>query len=177
MRYERDDVVQMLYQSNLIEREPSNEALIDALAAWDYLTKRHNPITLKTVLGVHQRLQRRLRPDIAGKWRDCDVWIGGEHKPFISTALIEGSVKSWIKLSNPVGMAKWSPERQEKASIESHITFEGLHPFEDGNGRVGRIFYNYLRLQLGLPIHIIEFEDRWEYYDWFKKDKNEGVDG
>jgi hypothetical protein len=49
-----------------------------------------------------------------------------------------------------------------------HVSFEHLHPFRDGNGRVGRILYNWQRLKLGLPIHVIKYEDRWEYYNWFK---------
>ena len=54
----------------------------------------------------------------------------------------------------------------------THIDFEQLHPFEDGNGRVGRILYNIHRVTLGLPIHIIhEGEEQMEYYKWFKEEK------
>jgi Fic family protein len=50
---------------------------------------------------------------------------------------------------------------------EAHIEFEYIHPFVDGNGRVGRMVYNAHRLLLGQPIHIIEESEKNEYYKWF----------
>ena len=168
IKYKKKDVLEMLQQSNEIEDELSPEAMEDSILAWDYLMKPRKELKLKTILTVHDKLLHRLRPDIAGKVRDCEVWIGGEKKMFLSTQLIEETLKGWIKLSNPLGLRPWPAERRNKAAKESHITFESLHPFEDGNGRVGRILYNWLRLQIGLPIHIIYFHKRWEYYNWFK---------
>ena len=50
-----------------------------------------------------------------------------------------------------------------------HVIFEKIHPFRDGNGRVGRILYNIHRLLVGLPIHIIhEGVEQMEYYKWFE---------
>ena len=49
-----------------------------------------------------------------------------------------------------------------------HIMFEHIHPFEDGNGRTGRILMNIQRLKIGLPILIIYEKHKFKYYDWFK---------
>jgi len=58
---------------------------------------------------------------------------------------------------------------KEERSKQIHVAFEDIHPFVDGNGRVGRILYNIHRIKLGLPIHIIhEGEEQKEYYKWFK---------
>ncbi len=52
----------------------------------------------------------------------------------------------------------------------SHIFFEKLHPFEDGNGRTGRILMNLQKLNEELPLLIIhEGEEQMEYYKWFKE--------
>ena len=45
-----------------------------------------------------------------------------------------------------------------------HNQFENIHPFRDGNGRVGRILLNNILLKHGLPPINIYFKNRAEYY-------------
>jgi Fic family protein len=48
-----------------------------------------------------------------------------------------------------------------------HTLFESIHPFQDGNGRVGRILLNYLAISQGYPplvIKGIELSERNKYY-------------
>lgn len=45
-----------------------------------------------------------------------------------------------------------------------HLRFESIHPFADGNGRVGRTLMNYLLMLYGLPPIVIFNEDREVYY-------------
>lgn len=57
-----------------------------------------------------------------------------------------------------------------------HGFFEHLHPFRDGNGRVGRLMSNYILLRCGLPLLIIPIEKREEYIQClklFRKDSQE----
>ena len=55
-----------------------------------------------------------------------------------------------------------------------HIQFEHIHPFEDGNGRTGRVLINHqLLMNNEIPIVIPE-ERRTEYFDYLQ---NYDVDG
>ena len=57
-----------------------------------------------------------------------------------------------------------APENALTAAAYVHAKFENIHPFADGNGRVGRLAMNYLLVLYGYPPIIIHEEDRKEYY-------------
>lgn len=164
------EIEEFLLESNAIEGVFGEEALEDALKAWDYL-KEKSFLTPETILGVHHLLLRKINPDIAGFWRACDVWIGGKRKFFISTQLIEEDIKT---LCDKINLSikdkdKLSGEQKEEICKDAHINFEFIHPHQDGNGRVGRIIMNWHRLILGLPLWIIHAgKEQMEYYKIFK---------
>jgi fido (protein-threonine AMPylation protein) len=151
-----DSEFEFLKQSNYIEAEYGTKALSDAIHAWDYL-RTCAGLNITNVLHCHYILMVYIDSSIAGKVRECDVWIGGVHKPFISTQLIKGNLNHLL-----IRIAKRKIEPKA-----AHIEFEFIHPFVDGNGRVGRMIYNAHRLQLGQPIHIIKESEKHEYYKWF----------
>jgi len=159
---------EFLKQSNYIENERSEEALEDAIRAWQYaLVANKNNIDINAILIIHDFLMKRLNKRISGKFRKRDVYIGGVRKMFVSTKLIEHSIELYleemqISLNDP-------PKDKEETTKKLHVMFEEIHPFEDANGRVGRILYNIHRLNLGLGIHVIhEGDEQYEYYKWFQ---------
>lgn len=156
--------LEFLKHSNWIEKEYSEEALEDAHLAWEYLKKKD--ITLETILTTHLLLMRRLDKEIAGKIRDCDVWIGGEKKIFVAEKLIRDDLEN---LCDAISASRKLSSQREKVTKAMHIDFERLHPFVDGNGRVGRLVWQRHRMMLGLPIKVIhEGEEQEKYYEWFQ---------
>lgn len=76
-------------------------------------------------------------------------------------------------------LIKWFNESLKKKvydevtlSAMAHVWFETIHPFSDGNGRVGRILLSYILVGQGLvniAIKGISKEDRHRYYDCLEK--------
>jgi len=56
-----------------------------------------------------------------------------------------------------------------------HIEFEKIHPFEDGNGRTGRLLINYELLKNNLPPIVIAKEDRVKYFEFIKNSDTIGL--
>lgn len=153
------NTIEFLDHSNRIEGVYGKDSLIDALRAWDCSIT--NPITLNKILTIHKELLLNLNPGIAGKWRDCAVRIGGRICPFLDEKNIIHQMTEWMR--------KHSKARKESDIKRAHIAFERIHPFRDGNGRVGRIIMNRQRLAAGLPLLVIhEGKEQQEYYDWFR---------
>ena len=48
-----------------------------------------------------------------------------------------------------------------------HLEFENVHPFNDGNGRIGRVLINFQFSRLGFPIIIIRDREKTGYYKTF----------
>ena len=147
---------EFLRESNAIEGEYTVGALRDAIKAWKF-AKKANTIDLPLVLGIHERLMKRLNSEIAGNLRDYSVMVGGS--VCLDHAKVKKELLKWCKKS-------FETEEDIK---KLHIKFEKIHPFGDGNGRTGRILMNMQRLLIDLPVLVIhEGREQMEYYGWFK---------
>jgi len=162
------EIIEFLKESNAIEREYSDRALSDSITAWRYVHKKvikdNEPIGKEIILGIHKRLMKNLNLRIAGKFRKVRVGVMTKEgfKEAISYSEISQELKDLCSHS-------FYPTLSEGQIKRWHIQFEHIHPFEDGNGRTGRILMNIQRLKIGLPLLIIhEGKEQMEYYKWFK---------
>lgn len=168
-KYTQKELTEFLAESNAIESVYSAQALREAQDAWDFVIQ-HKKITPEIILKTHGIYMARLDPGVAGKLRDYPVWIGGRCVPYISHQLLMSDLENICEFINMSIKFKGGMTKKEKEEVckKAHIRIEHWHGFGDGNGRL-RIIYNWHRLQMGLPLHVIhEGDEQFEYYKWFK---------
>ena len=60
-------------------------------------------------------------------------------------------------------------------AARAHYHFEKIHPFGDGNGRIGRLLMNKILWEKGFPMLIIEYKKRKSYYTALQGDEERFV--
>ena len=149
------DLETFLRESNAIENEYSDEAYTDSWKSWKFLAN-FDELTMTRLLEVHRILLLNIHNRIAGKIRTADVRVG--YSMCVSYERVEEKLNKLLE---------WIPKTEEEIK-EWHVEYEKIHPFEDGNGRTGRIFMNWQRVLNDLTLLIIhEGEEQKEYYTCF----------
>jgi Fic family protein len=125
---------------------------------------KEQELTLDLILFLHKTLISNIRDGVAGRFRQDNEFVRvGNHiapKPKEVVALLEDMLVTYKAASH---------ENIIKRISRLHLTFENIHPFVDGNGRIGRVINNYLLIREGfVPINI-KFIDRVKYYEAFKE--------
>ena len=114
------------------------------------------------LLLVHKMLLSNIRDDVAGRFRENDEWVRVGTHIATDPQKVQDEVRDmFIQYNANV------TEHIIKRIALFHLTFENIHPFVDGNGRIGRVLNNYLLIKEGfVPINI-KFVERRYYYDAF----------
>lgn len=113
------------------------------------------PITLETVLKLHETVFRGVFPH-AGRWRWWNVGIrGSKHTPPRFEKVVP-LMEDWL---DEYERRLLQSEEVFQLGAWMHHRFERIHPFGDGNGRVGRLLLNLHFLKHNWPpVHILEPE-------------------
>lgn len=127
-------------------------------------TAKEKELNLDVMLLLHQMLIANIDDKIAGRFR--------ENKEFVKVANHIAPAQKEIENLLQEMMITYHSNPQEnivRRIALFHLTFENIHPFVDGNGRIGRVLNNYLLIREGyVPINI-KFIDRAKYYEAFKE--------
>lgn len=169
-----------LAESNNIEDVYDADSLAQAVMAWDYLCTQ-TKLTHQNVLKAHKilMLHQKLRPNEKGYLRRQNVRVGSYVAPKWETVCTK--FDAWIYMVNAslamqLGIKDDFVENYETRLNEAyfhHMEFEGIHPFIDGNGRIGRMLLNWELRQMGMDAEVIYADKRAEYYAMF--DRHRGL--
>ena len=156
---------------------------VDAL---EYGIKRLEklPLSLRLVRELHERLMRGVRGDRAtpGEFRRSQNWIGGAGSTPATAAYVPPPVSdmnncldAWEKFLH---QRDTMPDLIQCALM--HEQFEAIHPFLDGNGRVGRLLITLFLIERGrlsqplLYLSAYIEQHRQEYYDLLQRVRTHG---
>lgn len=127
-------------------------------------------LNIDTILLLHKMLISNIRDDIAGRFRNESEWVRVGNYIAPNPIEILGLVKEML-----VQYLTYDADNIVRRIAKLHLTFEHIHPFVDGNGRIGRVLNNYALLRENfVPINI-KFINRKEYYDAFQEFDQRGT--
>jgi Fic family protein len=121
------------------------------------LAHLETPIREREIREIHALVMKGQNGS-GGAFRMIDVRAAGTGFVYPSHLRVQELMADFVvwleKADNPVDFA-----------ADAHLRFVTIHPFPDGNGRVGRLLMNLILLRAGYPIAVIPVERRAEYID------------
>ncbi|MBD3209651.1 Fic family protein [Candidatus Woesearchaeota archaeon] len=167
------DEVPLILKSKEVKDDDERETkgVAKAIA---FIRSTKQDFSLSLILKLH-KLCFAGSKTFAGKLRTVEIVIRGRGGEIIHQGSPAEHVEKELK-----ELVSWYKKNKQKfkplalAGIV-HNQFEDIHPFQDGNGRVGRLLLNFVLLRYDYPPINILLEDRAEYYytlqEYQKNDK------
>ncbi|MDR2652284.1 MAG: Fic family protein [Prevotellaceae bacterium] len=127
------------------------------------LNNKDKQLSINLILDLHKMLLTDIDDNIAGRFRSGKEWVRiGNHlgaNPMFVSSLIDELIEKYLLNDNQYFLDKIA---------FFHAEFETIHPFCDGNGRIGRILINQQLMKLNYPPIIIQNKSKHkEYYPLF----------
>lgn len=142
------------------------------------------PLSLRLVRELHERLMRGVRGDRAtpGEFRRSQTWIGRPGSTLATATYVPPPPQEM-----EVCLGAWEHFLHERDRLPDlvqcalmHEQFEAIHPFLDGNGRVGRLLITLFLIERGrLSQPLLYLSDyierhRSEYYEALQRIRTDG---
>jgi Fic family protein len=113
------------------------------------------PLTLEVLLDWHTRLMEH-SPSIAdhhiGAWRGVLGWVGGQNPKLAAHVAAPAETIPKLMADLVVFSNRGDLDPITQAAI-AHAQFETIHPFADGNGRIGRVLIGWIvKTRLGIAV-------------------------
>jgi Fic family protein len=128
---------------------------------------KNNNINKELILLLHKMLISNISEDIAGRFRKQNEYVR------VGTHI--ASAPEHIEIMMDSLLSDYSTYTEEyfiDRIAKFHLEFETIHPFCDGNGRIGRVLINYQLMQHGFPPIIIRDKEKSFYYKSFGEYRN-----
>lgn len=160
-----EQVTDVINGKRVIAPKEDISATKNAHNAYEMIEKI-NPYSIEDLLKVHGVMMDGLTSEV-GRIRTSQVGVVNEHNQVVHLAPPAEFAKKQLE-----GLFKWVKESSCNMLIKScvfHYEFEFIHPFTDGNGRMGRLWQTALLSSFRpifawLPIESIIKDNQAEYY-------------
>ena len=116
-------------------------------------------ISVSLILQLHRILMQNIRDDAAGRFRTNKEWVRVGNHIGVNPQFVHGFMSDLVKKYN----ASDDQYFLDKI-VYFHAEFENIHPFIDGNGRIGRLLINEQLDLLDLPPILIPNKSKNEEY-------------
>ena len=124
---------------------------------------KDSELTKDLILLLHQMLIGGINDDIAGRFRRQGEYVRVGTYIAPAPEQVERMIENiLVEYSSDFGSYFLDKIAQ------FHLDFETIHPFCDGNGRIGRVVINFQLLQLGFPRLMVRNSEKELYYRAFK---------
>lgn len=142
----------------------------NAYEIYDRLSE-FNPYSVDDLLTAHSVMVRGLRDD-AGEFRSRPVGVADTQGNILHVGTLPAYVPQAV-----MDLLDWTEKNTNHLLIKScvfHYEFELIHPFSDGNGRVGRLWHTLLLSKWNpmfawIPVESIIHDRQSEYYQAINK--------
>jgi len=127
----------------------------DNLAVVEDALAHEGPLSDELLLNWHRRLMRHAQLDsrLVGAWRDRQGWIGGG-TPLTAAFVPPPASEIQRLMDDLITFANREDLDPITLAAITHAQFETIHPFADGNGRIGRVLIGRIikqRLAITIP--------------------------
>lgn len=138
------------------------------------MLRQDEPLSVALIQEMHSKLTDRLHYDRGQFKKNDNRIVGAEFKTALPAEPPGLMIQLVDNLNHRLEVANDDDEKIE-AIVDSHIQFERIHPFSDGNGRTGRMIMNYSLLKEKLPPFIVHKSDRGVYIERLANQDVEGL--
>ncbi len=131
----------------------------------DYIRSNHGVrLDLDRIRLLHRMLLSNIDEPIAGRFRHKGEYVRVGTHVAPAPENIQGLLNAMlVRFESDLGS---HPVRR---LARLHLEFERIHPFNDGNGRIGRVLLNYTLYRLGFPPVIVRNKGKEAYYSMLRQ--------
>ncbi len=159
--------------------EKSREEISETLGvseAVKFIRTTRDPLSLDLILELHRIVFKNSKP-FAGETRQrsgVEVSVVDSQGRVIHRGVPASQVDAQLRR-----LVQWYKDNRERyppfiLAAVVHNQFETIHPFQDGNGRVGRLLLVNVLIKHGLPPLNVELKNRNEYYQALREYQTSG---